>query len=430
MENEKKKKSTRLTGFLTGFVILFAGITIGLFMSQSSLIGDIKVPFTDSKTISEVLNKDPSYKLEGSLYPVSNNTINFNLFWQVWDEIEKQFVDKNIDEKLLFEGAIKGMVAALGDPATSFYTAEETAEYDKLSAGEFEGIGAELGYKQAQIVVVTPLKGSPAEKAGLMAGDAIMKVNGESTEGMEITEAVMKIRGEAGTTVTLTIMNGGAEEKDIVITRGSIYIPSIEYEELADGVINIQINRFTDDTYANFVANWDKVVGEVRAKNPSKLIIDLRSNPGGFLDAAPYIANDFLPKNTLILKTESRDKIEKEFRTTKEGAFLKIPVVILVNEGTASASEIFAGAMKQAGRAKVIGEKTTGKGTSQVILNDNSWGGATLHLTIQKWLLPDGSWLNPENPIVPDIEVELTREDFKEGKDPQIDKALEVLRGL
>lgn len=428
MTNPENKTDHRIVTALTVLSILFVGMIIGLVIGQSGLVSKMGVGEDFGAKLGLPFSNSQDYKIVGADTPEDLN-LNFSTFWQVWDILEREYVDKNIDEKAMYEGSIKGMVDSLGDHATSFYTPEETKAYNELSAGDFEGIGAELGYRNGQIIVKTPLKGSPAEEAGIRPEDAILKVDGESTEDMSITDAVFKIRGEAGSKVKLTVIGpSDKEEKDIEVTRGTIHIPSVEFEDLGDGIYHLEINRFTEDSFANYTNNWDRVIAELEQKKPRKLIIDLRANPGGFLDAAPYIASEFLPKGTLILKTQSRDKIEKEYKTTREGPFQDIPIVILVNKGTASASEIFSGAMKQAGRAKIIGESTTGKGTSQVILDDPSWNGATLHITIQKWLLPDGTWLNPDNPIVPDIKVELTREEFLKGRDPQLEKAIETVK--
>ncbi|MCA9382096.1 S41 family peptidase [Candidatus Dojkabacteria bacterium] len=422
--NKKKTNIAKFASYITiGVIALAIGLAAGITISNRTDSTNLN----DSSALSSLFGRSIVTQGNSSGKAVLASDVDMSVFWDVWAEIQQKYVNKEVDQKTLVDGAVKGMVASLGDPATIYYTQEETKEYDKLSAGEFEGIGAEIGYDNGQKIIKTPLKGSPAEKSGLMPGDIILKVNGEDVADLSLTETVLKIRGEKGSEVTLTIIGKDKKERDVKVTRDSIFIPSIEYKTLDDGIILLTINRFSDSSFANFTAAWDKVAADMKKENPKKIIIDLRSDPGGFLDGAPYIASDFLPVGSIVLKTEDRNGIDKEFKVERKGEFLDTPVVILINGGTASAAEIFAGALRYYDRAQIIGENTVGKGTSQSILGDQAWNGATLHLTIQKWLLPDGKWLNPDNPIVPDIKVEFTNEQFLKGQDPQLDKAIEVI---
>ena len=355
-------------------------------------------------------------------------TVNFDNYWEVWNYLQTDYVDPNIDQQKMLEESIKGMVDSLGDQATSYFTAEETQAYDQVSAGNFEGIGAELGYENGLVTVKNPLEGSPAKDSGLLSGDVILKVDDEEIADLTISEVVLKIRGEKGSKVILTIKRNGEGQKDFEITRNEIHVESIEIREFKDGIIYLRINRFTESNFEKFTGVWDNIVAEIISKNPDGIIIDMRGNPGGYLNGAVYMANDFLPEGSEILYVEDRAGDLQKFEAVRKPRLEGMKNVILVDENTASAAEIFTGALKHYKRTTVIGEKTVGKGTAQQIIKPEKWGGASLHLTVQKWLLPDKTWLNPDNPIVPDIEVSNSEEDIKNGNDSMKDKAWEVIQ--
>ncbi len=358
--------------------------------------------------------------------------VNFDLFWSVWNTMSSQYVDTTkIDYEKMFYGAIKGMVNSYDDSATVFLDPEETEQFDASNEGKaFEGIGAELGYSNGQIVIVTPIDGSPAKKAGIRPGDIILKVDGVEIKATEsIYDVVAKIRGEAGTTVKLTVLHPGDNAiTEIAIVRGQIDLPSIELKEVKNNseVKIIDVGRFTDSSVSEWKKNWDKVVDDALKTNPKGIILDLRSNPGGYFDSAVYAGGEFLPKNTIIAKHEDRKGNGKDYKVDRKGRMLDIPLVVLVNGNSASASEILSGALKHHKRAIIIGESTYGKGTAQSIVPLSK--GASLHLTTLKWLLPDGSWINKDNTIKPDVEIKYSEEAFKEGKDNQLDKAVEELK--
>lgn len=370
--------------------------------------------------------------------PATTND-NFDLFWQVWNAMDKYYVEgEKVDYESMYHGAIKGMVDSFGDPATVFLTPDETEEFNKSNEGKyFEGIGAELGYRDGVISIVAPIAGSPAEKAGVRAGDLIIKVDDYTVKSTDsIYDIVTKIRGESGSKVKLTLARTGETKPlEITITRGEITVTSIEVKKpsqldpslsMYDGKISVlSVTRFTEATLNEWQKKWDDAIKKVKASGSKGLIIDLRNNPGGYLDGAVYAAEDFLRVGTIVLKEQNRDEEIIEFKVTRTGRLLDFPVVILVNEGSASASEIFAGALQADNRAKIIGVKTYGKGTAQSIFPlDN---GSSIHITIMKWLLPDGTWLNRDNPITPDIEIDRTEEEFKKGNDSQLKKAAESL---
>jgi carboxyl-terminal processing protease len=377
-------------------------------------------------TAGKLVNFNPSGILSGT----ASKPLNLNLFWDVWQVMESQFVNADeITEQEKKYGAIKGLVDSYNDPATTFLTPEETDTFESTSEGKyFEGIGAELGYDNEYIIIITPLDGSPAKEAGVRPGDTILSVNGEEiSKGDDIYSVVEKIRGEAGTTVTLEVLHkGDSEPTSIEITRGEITVPSMTVEFLDGDIAYLDLARFTDASMPAWVNNWENTTQKIIDNGTKKLILDLRSNPGGFFDAAIHAADDFLPGTEIISIQEDGQGKQKEFRSDKGGDLTDMQVVVLVDAGSASASEILAGALKYNGVAQIVGENTYGKGTAQVI--EDFVDGSSLHVTIYKWLLPDGSWINHDNPITPDYEVEFSQDAFKEGQDPQLEKAIQLLK--
>ncbi len=361
----------------------------------------------------------------------TSRDLDLGMFWRVLDITRSEYIDSDeMEDGELVYGAIKGLVGSLEDPATVFLTPEETEEFNSASQGKyFEGIGAELGYDNGQIIVVSPLEGSPAKAAGIRPGDYILKVDDyELTANDTVYDAVAKIRGEAGTDVVLTVLHRGEREPvEITITRSEITVPSMSLEFIGPNgnIAYLKVGRFTETSYSEWGSVWDGKVGEILTSGRPKMILDLRGNPGGFFDAAIYAGDEFLDEGFVISKqTDARGRI-KDYNSTKKGNLFDIELIVLINRGSASASEILAGALQHAKRATLIGEDTFGKGTAQRIYDLAD--GSSLHLTILRWLLPDGSQIERENSVTPDIEIELTNEDFIQGNDPQLDKAIEVL---
>jgi carboxyl-terminal processing protease len=352
-----------------------------------------------------------------------------SLFWGVWDIMESDFVEKDkvsAEEKQY--GAIKGLVDSYDDPATIFLTPEETEAFNSTNEGKFfEGIGAELGYKDGAVVIISPLDGSPAREAGIRPGDYIISVDGvDLSKDDTVYDAVDMIRGEAGTVVTLEVLHDGdTQTTEIDIRRGEITVPSMTVEFLDNGIAYLDLARFTDSNYLSWISNWENAKEEILAKNSKKLILDLRGNPGGYFDAAVYAADDFLSGEEIISIQEDGKGNQEEFKSDLGGDLSEMEVVVLVDSGSASASEILAGALQINNFAEIVGEETYGKGTAQAI--ENFLDGSSLHVTVYKWLLPNGEWINTNNPIIPDYEVELTNDDFVKGEDPQLDKAVELL---
>ncbi len=364
------------------------------------------------------------YRLIGNLGNEEVTTLDFDLFWEVWKDIQISYVEEDISEEDLFYGAIKGLVDGLNDPVTVFLSPDETQDYLDSNKGKFEGIGAELGYEDGKVVVISPLSGSPAEESGLRSRDVIVGVDGEDISDNNIYEVVALIRGDQGTTVTLTVIRAG-ETMEIEITRGEITVTSVTVDSLDNDIAYIDLDRFTEATASAWISRWDTVVQDVVGADVDAVILDLRGNPGGYFNAAIWAAGDFLEENSLVSKQVNRDGGESEFRVERQGYLLEIPLVVLVDEGSASASEILAGALQYYDRAYIIGEETFGKGTAQEVINYTN--GASLHITTLKWVLPDERELSQEDVVVPDKIVEYDDEDFLSGEDPQLDEAYEYL---
>jgi len=357
--------------------------------------------------------------------------VNMDMFWNVWDIVSTQYVDADkVDPEKMVTGAIKGMVNSFEDPATVFLDPEETKKFNESISGKyFEGIGAELGYSNGSVIVVSPLEGSPAKEAGIRAGDYILKIDDyELTSNDTVYDAVAKIRGDAGTKVTLTVLHKGDDEPvSIEIVRREITVSSMQLDFVGENkdIAHLKVNRFTETSLAEWERLWDSKVDEIVKAGSKKMILDLRGNPGGFFDAAVYAGDEFIDEGKIIAKERDGSGNIKEFPSSKGGKLVDIEVVVLVDEGSASASEILAGSLQQNGRAKIVGMPTYGKGTAQTVLDLAD--GSSLHITILKWLLPDGQNIDHDNSIKPDIEVDLTNEDFKAGVDPQLNKAIEIL---
>ncbi len=386
----------------------------------------VVVVFTLGLVVGRSFQVDPNFLNIGT-----SRDLDLGMFWRVLDITRSEYIDsEEMEDEELVYGAIKGLVGSLEDPATVFLTPEETKEFNSASQGKyFEGIGAELGYDNGQIIVVSPLEGSPAKAAGIRPGDYILKVDDyELIANDTVYDAVAKIRGEAGTDVVLTVLHRGEREPvEITITRSEITVPSMSLEFVGpnENIAHFKVGRFTETNYSEWTKVWDSKVEEILDSGTERVILDLRGNPGGFFDAAIYAGDEFLDEGFVISKqTDARGRI-KDYNSTKRGNLLDIELIVLINTGSASASEILAGGLQQAKRATLIGEDTFGKGTAQRIYDLED--GSTLHLTILRWLLPDGSQIERENSVSPDVEIELTNEDFIQGNDPQLDKAIEVL---
>ena len=364
----------------------------------------------------------------------NKNEMDLSLMWRVKGKLEEMFLERDkIKEKEMTYGAIKGMVESLGDPYTAFLPPKENKSSNEDLQGEFSGVGIQLGYKDKTLAVMSPLPKTPAERAGILAGDLILKISDKKknidkdTIGISLEEAVELIRGEEGTEVTLKIFREGKKEAfDVTLKRENIVVPSIELEfKEKDGkkIAWIKLYKFTEPLYQE----WPKMVEEIRTTKHDGIMLDLRNNPGGFLQASVLVASDFINEGLIVSQETADGKLEKYFVDKSRRKLLNDKLVVLVNGGSASAAEILAGALKSYQRGKLVGEKTFGKGTVQ--MPENFADGSGLHVTIAKWLLPDGKNIHKVG-VDPDVEVAIDPElKDKDGKvvDKQLEKAIELV---
>jgi len=353
--------------------------------------------------------------------------LDFSLFWETWRVIERKFVDKaSINVQDMVYGAISGMVNSLGDPYTVFMEPDDTKRFIEDVKGSFEGVGMEVGIKNNQLTVIAPLEGTPAQKAGLRAGDAIVKVDGELTSDMTVDEAVNRIRGARGTEVVLTIFRKDwEEEREVKIVRGVIEVPSLKWELLADdNIAYLHLYHFTEKAAYDF----RKAAIEILESPANKVVLDLRNNPGGYLEVAQDIAGWFLKSGeVVVIEDFGEGKEQKLYKAEGNGLLGSYSLVVIINEGSASGSEILAGALRDNLGVKLIGESSFGKGSVQEL--EKLKGGSSLKITIAKWLTPKGELITDKG-LEPDVKVEITEEDVAAEKDPQLDKAIEIIKEL
>ncbi|NEZ02261.1 PDZ domain-containing protein [Bacillus shackletonii] len=332
---------------------------------------------------------------------VANNRPEFNKLYEVYDKLESSYY-KKVDKKTLINGAINGMVDSLGDPYSDYMSEDEAKQFNESISSSFEGIGAEIQEKDGFITVVSPIKGSPAEKAGLKPNDKILAVNDKSIRGMSANEAVLLIRGKKGTSVKLTIQPAGSKETaEMTIVRDTIPINTVYAEMMKNGVAKVQITSFSNNTYDELV----KALDEMDKKGMKSLILDLRQNPGGLLNQALEISNLFVPEGKTIVQTEDRNG-KRDQEVAKAGKKINVPAVVLIDEGSASASEITAAALNESAGIPLIGHKSFGKGTVQTATDFKD--GSDVKFTVAKWLTPNGEWIH-EKGIEPEYKVDLPK---------------------
>ncbi len=343
----------------------------------------------------------------------------FAPFWEAWDLVHEEYVDQPVDDLALMRGAIEGMLNALGDRHTSYMSPEEFMQANESLEGEYEGIGAWVDITGDYVEIISPMKGSPAAEAGLQPTDKVIGINGEDMTGVPGDLVLQRILGPAGTDVTLTIQRNN-EDFDVTITRANIVVPTVELEMLEGEIAYIALYNYGSNT----TAQLRKALQEMLDQNPRGLIFDLRNNGGGFLNTAIQVVSEFIDDG-VVMYEEYGDGETFAYDAIPGGLATEIPLVVLVNEGTASASEITAGAIQDYGRAPLVGVTTFGKGSVQtwIELKDNAGG---VRITIARWLTPDGRQISGEG-LTPEHIVEMTEEDYQEGLDPQLDKAIEVL---
>jgi carboxyl-terminal processing protease len=359
--------------------------------------------------------------------------INFSLFWEAYNALKESYVDSSqINDQDILYGAISGMVKSLGDPYTVFFPPDETKRFIEDVKGVFEGVGMEIGIRKGQLQVIAPLEGTPADKAGLRAGDKIIKVDDTLTADLTIEGAVELIRGPRGTEVVLTIFRDDWDEtKEISVIRGVIEVPSLRWglidssgqSNSSGDIAYIKLYQFTEKAAFDF-----RVAAiEILNTESKKIILDLRNNPGGYLEVAQDIAGWFVQRENMVVVEEFGDGTKKEHKAQGNEAFLDHKVVLLINEGSASGSEILAGALRDNNNILLIGEKSFGKGSVQGL--ERLRGGSTLKITVAKWLTPNGNLITDVG-LEPDIKIDISSEDYEEERDPQLDKAIEVINTL
>ena len=393
-------------------IILLVGGSYALGLSRGKGAG---ASFVEKVPLGQAVleNKSPS----------SDENVDFSLFWKVWDTLKEKHISRDsLDAQKMVYGAITGMLKATGDPYTSFFNPEEKKAFAEDLGGSFEGIGAELGIKDSLLTIIAPLDSSPAQKAGLRAGDKILKIGDKIVSDMTIDESVTLIRGKKGTEVKLTILpNGEKNTKEISIIRDTIEVKSVKLEFRENDIARIEITKFGENTDKEF----NTAITQALAKNAKGIVLDLRNNPGGLLDKAIIIASRMIPKGKLVVTEEDSQGRKEAFKTTGGDVLSQIPTVVLINEGSASASEILAGALRDNQGLTLIGMKSFGKGTVQELINLP--GSSGVKITVAKWLTPNGDYIM-EKGINPDVEVKMTPEDYANDKDPQLDKSLELLK--
>lgn len=375
-----------------------------------------------------ILHPNPTFQQAQQLLLQNNSEeiaeqqdIQFDLFWLIWETIESRHINTEISDADLFYNSIAGLVAGTQDPHSVFFSPEKSEEFFGEINGNFEGIGAEIAIKNDVLTVIAPLQGSPAQQAGILAGDSILGIDGLDTSYMSTLTAVQHIRGEKGTTVTLTIQRNEGEPFEVVVQRDTIVVEPIthSYIDQDDKTIGvIEIRSFTTGVEKMFY----QTLQEMLLEQPDGFIIDLRNNPGGYLQDAVDMISAFLPEGKAIVYEQRRDVEEIVYTSSGTQTLEGYEVVVLVNEGSASASEIMAGALQDHDRALILGEQTFGKGTVQEVISfpDNS----ALKLTIAQWLTPNKTEIDGTG-ISPDITVERTLEDFNQDIDPQKDAAIQ-----
>ncbi len=418
MQEDVKERKTENTRPRT---LSFVGITLALILAGVAFFSGIQV------------GSGTRLETSSSLFAASQGqeTVDLSRFWQVWDLLDKRFVSASstdphtVQDRI--DGAIRGLVEAYEDPYTVYLPPEDTALFEQDIAGNFQGVGMEVGSRDGILTVIAPLPDTPAEKAGIRSGDKIIRIDGKSTENMSIDVAVKHIRGEKGTEVVLTILReGDAEFREITVVRDTIDIPTVE-TEIKSGVFVIRLFNFSAIAEAKF----QEALREYVRSDEKKLLLDLRGNPGGYLQSAVNIASYFLPTGKVIVRESFGEKEdERLYRSSGRllGKYAPSRMAVLVDEGSASASEIVAGALQEHDVATLIGTETFGKGSVQELIDLD--GGSSLKITIARWLTPNGNSIS-EGGLTPDIKIPADdkepKVELEEGADLQLDAAIEYL---
>jgi carboxyl-terminal processing protease len=399
----RTKVATIFSVILATFLLIASGFFFGF---------DVGKKYPQNLIVQGAVNiNDPNVKAD------------FGTFWQAWQVINDRYLRNNeLDANDKLYGSISGLISSLNDPYSEFFPPEDNKKFREDIQGNFGGIGAEIGIRDKQVVVIAPLDGTPASRADLRPNDKILKIDDRGTIGIGIEEAVTLIRGVIGTDVVLKIYRDGWEEpRDIKIRRDNIVIPTVDYEMKAGNIAHIKLKSFNANANLLFYNAMLKAL----TAGAQGLILDLRGDPGGYLEVAVDMAGWFLPRGTLVVSEVSRIAPQHDYRASGNEALVDFPLVVLINGGSASASEILAGTLRDNRGVKLIGEQSFGKGTVQQL--EELRDGSSLKVTIAHWVMPKGLVLEGEG-LKPDYEVKISDEDREKNRDPQLTKAMEVLK--
>jgi carboxyl-terminal processing protease len=407
----KMTKQTKKRIFEVGAIVLMALIILG----SGGVIGwNLGRQYPKNIVVTSAANIDDMN---------ASTTADFNIFWQAWNDVQSQslWIPSTTPQEMMY-GAISGMVASLGDPYTEFFAPADSSQFTQDITGNFGGIGAELGTNSStQIVVISAIAGTPAAAAGLKPEDIITSINGSSTDGMQVDDAVNIIRGAVGSPVTLGILRAGwTVPKNFTIVRANIQEPTVEFA-MNGKIAVITLEEFTQDSDSLFYAALQKAV----TNNAQGIVLDLRNDPGGYLQVAVDISGYFLKPGSPVAKEVGRSVPEVDYTASGSGALDTMPMAILINSGSASAAEILSGALNDDRAIPLVGQKSFGKGTVQQL--ENLPDGSSLKITVAHWVLPSGRILDHDG-LVPNYPVALTDAEVAAGQDPQMAKALQVVQ--
>lgn len=419
------KKILTLVGIFTALVLIVGSFSVGIIVGNFFVPEEV-LPDTAIEEVSPVPgNGSESQATTTTEGEISREEL-FEPFWEAWDILHEQYVDQPLDDTSLMRGAISGMLDSLGDPHTSYMDPFQFEQANIPMSGEYEGIGAWVDPTGKYLEIISPMPNSPAEEAGLKPGDKVIAIDGEDMTGIDGNLVIKEILGPAGTDVVLTIEREGEPEPfDVTVTRRKITVPSVDYRMIeGENIAYLQLITFGQDTRSELRDALKDLLGN----NPDGLILDLRNNGGGYLQTAVTVASEFIDEGVILYEDYGDDQEMKSYRAQKGGLATDILLVVLVNEGSASASEIVAGAIQDYERGPLVGTTTFGKGSVQNWIELSNNEGA-VRVTIARWLTPDKRQIH-EQGLTPKYEVELTEEDVQNEEDPQLDKAIEVMMDL
>jgi carboxyl-terminal processing protease len=422
-----RKKLITAVGIISAVVLILGIFTFGVIVGHAYLpLVDLPfLPTEPSQAQVSELPPDHPPLTEDDPQAAPDDDL-FDPFWEAWDIVHEQYIDQPVDQEALMRGAISGMMDALGDPHSSYMNPEQYEQANIPMQGNYEGIGAWVDPTGDYLEIISPMPGSPAEEAGLKPGDIVLAIDGEDMTGIDGNLVIKKVMGPAGSDVTLTIQRESrAEPFNVTVTREEITVPSVDHRMIeGENLGYIQIITFGSSTRSEL----KDALREILNENPAGLIVDLRNNGGGFLQTSIEVASEFIADGVILYEDYGYDQGMQTYEAIRGGLATDIPLVVLVNQGSASASEIVAGAIQDRERGPLVGMTTFGKGSVQnwIELNDNQ---GAVRVTIARWLTPDKRQIH-EQGLTPEYEVELTEEDVEQEQDPQLDKAIEVLKDL